>query len=44
MPPDLALSLSRTYFHGPEGVRAIDVLLYFHLHEQIIVENKDDFA
>ena len=24
----LELPLSRTYFHGPEGVRAIEVLLY----------------
>ena len=28
MPPDLELPLSRTYFHGPKGARAIEVLLY----------------
>ena len=41
MPPDLALfsilmlelPLSRTNFHCPKGVRAIEVLLYFVLIE-----------
>ena len=42
MPPDVALlvtfrgsnyrSLSRTNFHGPKGVRAIEVGLYIYLH------------
>ena len=39
MPPDLALFLtlissnylSRTYFHGSEGVRATEVLLYLEI-------------
>ena len=49
MPPDLALrllelSLSRTYFHGSKGVRAIEVLLYVQApfcHEKISVPNID---
>ena len=30
----LELPLCRTYFHGSKGVRAIEVLLYFSLHEE----------
>ena len=44
MPPDgavinlhwLELPLSRTNFHGPKGVRAIEVRLYFHRTPVII--------
>ena len=38
MYPDLALKLplSRTYFHGSKGVRAIEVLLYTPLDTSIL--------
>ena len=32
--PRLELPLSRTNFHGPKGVRAIEVRLYLELHQE----------
>ena len=39
----LELPLSRTYFHGPKGVRAIEVLQYFILWLKLQVPTVIEF-